>query len=142
MSVSTLEQARGVQRKGIIDLHEALSELSKDALTIIRKNASVKNVSKLNREQLVAALVQQLPSSLEVELPEIFKLLDEERIALLEQVTAKHGYVMIGEGWTDSMTQYWQELGLLFKRSYEGQDVIAMPVELMEPVKRALAQLD
>jgi len=142
MSVSTLEQARSVQKQGIIDLHEALSELSKDALTIIRKNASVKNVSKLNREQLVTALIEQLPSSLALELPEIFKLLDDERIALLEQVTSKHGYVLVGEGWTDSMTHYWQELGLLFKASHEGQDVMAMPSELIETVKSALAVLD
>lgn len=137
-----LEQARTIQQHGALSLRDALGELSKDALTTIRKNASVKNVSKLNREQLVDALVEQLPQSLSDELPALLAMMDEERVTLLEHAAAKNGLVAIGEGWTELMTQYWQELGLLFKRTSDQREVMAMPVELIPVVKQQLSKLD
>lgn len=140
MSVS-MEQARTVQQ-GMFGLRDALSELSKDALTMIRKNAAVKNASKLNREQLIDALIEQLPHSLALELPAILHMMDDERITLLEQAAAKNGMIAVGEEWTELMTLYWQELGLLFRRTVNEREVMAMPAELVPVVQQALAGLD
>jgi len=139
MSVS-LEQVRVMQDELLI--RDALSNLSKDALTIIRRNASVKNVSKLNREQLLEALIEQLPIVYKTELMSLLYVMDDERITLLEYAASKNGIVAVTEDWTEQMTQYWQELGLMFKHTVAGREAMAMPVELIPVVKEVLTKLD
>lgn len=139
MSVS-LEQVRSAATA--FTLRDALGDLSKDALTTIRKHASVKNVSKLNREQLLEALIELLPASYEKELLSLLNLMDEERIALLDFAVAKNGAVAVTDEWTEQMTQYWLELGLLFKQNIADRDVMIMPVELIPVVQEVLKQLD
>jgi len=139
MSVS-LEQVRVMQEE--ISLRDALCSLSKDALTTIRKNASVKNVSKLNREQLLEALIEQLPATYETELMSLLYVMDDERITLLEYASSKNGVVAITDDWTEQMTQYWQELGLLFKHTVSGREAMVIPTELIPVVKEVLTKLD
>lgn len=139
MSVS-MEQVRVMQDE--LSLRDALCNLSKDALTTIRKNASVKNVSKLNREQLLEALIEQLPAAYETELMSLLYVMDDERITLLEFASSKNGVVAVTEDWTEQMTQYWQELGLLFKHTVSGREAIVMPQELIPVVKEVLTKLD
>jgi len=139
MSVS-LEQVRVMQNE--FSIRDALCNLSKDALTTIRKNASVKNVSKLNREQLIEALIEQLPAAYETELMSLLYVMDDERITLLEFACSKNGIVAVTDDWTEAMTQYWQALGLLYKHTVTDREAMAMPVELIPVVKEVLTRLD
>ncbi|MCR8660277.1 SEC-C metal-binding domain-containing protein [Paenibacillus endoradicis] len=141
MSVAT-ENAARAQGSQVFNLHHALEGLSKDILTSIRKHAAIKNVSKLNREQLKLTIIEQLPTAYELELPSLFELFDEERVQLLQEVVRRKGIIAFNEQLTAQQIQYWLELGLLFHTKINGQDVVAMPDELVSVVDNYLQKLD
>ena len=141
MSVAT-ENAASTQVSQMFNLQLALEGLSKDILTNIRKHAAIKNVSKLNRDQLKQTIIEQLPAAYELELPLLLELFDEERVQLLQEVVRRKGIVAFNEQLTPQQLQYWLELGLLFHTTVNGQDVIAMPDELVSVVDRHLNMLD
>lgn len=141
MSVAT-ENAARAQGSQVFHLHHALEGLSKDLLTSIRKHAAIKNVSKLNREQLKQTIIEQLPSAYELELSSLLELFDEERVQLLQEVVRRKGIIPFNEQLTQQQLQYWLELGLLFHTEVNGQDVVAMPNELVIVVDDHLRKLD
>jgi|GEM_PF-1208716 len=141
MSVAT-ENAARAQGSQVFHLHHALEGLSKDILTSIRKHAAIKNVSKLNREQLKQTIIEQLPSAYELELPSLVELFDEERIQLLQEVVRRNGIITYNEQLTPQQLHYWLELGLLFHTKINGQEVVAMPSELVSVVDDHLQKLD
>ena len=131
-----------LERNEQLSLLEALEGMSKDELSAIRKNTGIKNASKLNREQLKLAIVDQLPIVLEHSLPSIFTMLDHERIQLLEAVVKKNGKLLMNQPLTEQQQIYWKQLGLLFQFQIAGQNTVYMPFECVEVVKGQLEHLN
>lgn len=138
MAVATEEFAK----TSAFSLQLALEGLSKDALTSIRKHASIKNASKLNREQLKQTLIEKLPEAYEIELIHVLSLMDQQRIEVLAEVVRRNGILSDPAQFTEQQLQYWLELGLLFQATIDQKKVVAMPVELVSVVQHALKQFD
>jgi len=130
------------KKNNTLSLEDVLVTMSKDELTKIRKNIGIKNVSKLNREQLKDALVEQMPLALNEALPVIFALFDEERIELLQKIVRKNGRLLIAEPLTEQQQRYWKELGLLFQVEEEDYAFLYMPFEIIDVVKLKLSETD
>lgn len=141
MSVVT-ENDVSSQGSQVFHLELALDGLSKDILTSIRKHAAIKNVSKLNREQLKQALVEQLPQAYDVEFQSLLALFDQERVQILEEVIRRKGIIPFNNQLTEQQLQYWLELGLLFHTTIDQKEVIAMPEQLVEVIASQLKTLD
>ena len=129
-------------KNNTLSMTQVLAPMSKDELTKIRKNIGIKNVSKLNREQLKEAIAEQMSVALVEALPTIFALFDEERIELLQKVVQKNGRLLVAEPLTELQLRYWKELGLLFQVQEEDYAFIYMPIEIVEVVKQQLDLVD
>jgi len=142
MSVILVEKQAKVTTSQTFNLVQALDGLSKDALTLIRQNAGIKNVSKLNREQLKLACIEMLPEALTKELPTITTLFDQSRTQRLMNVVKGNGTIVMTEEVTEQEIQYWKQLGLLFYEEQGEKKLFRMPEELIEVVRQHLNQLN
>jgi len=125
------EKRWGTAFEGSLTLADALAPLAKNDLSAIRSRLAVRGVSSLNKQQLAAALEQQIP----LKLPEFLYKLDENRYKALRQIADRGG--LSAASLESELYLYFQQVGVLFTGSYQGDKVIAMPQEVLECFRMA-----
>jgi len=120
------EKRWGTAFEGSLTLADALAPLAKNDLSAIRSRLAVRGLSSLNKQQLAAALEQQIP----LKLPELLYKLDETRHKALRQIADRGG--LSAASLESELYLYFQEVGVLYTGSYQGDKVLAMPQEVLE----------
>lgn len=111
-------------------LHEELSKYKKYELDSIRKKLQIKNASSLKKAELILLLEEKIPEYLE----NIYRLWDSERFKLVMKIASSDGYI-IAPDLTSDQVNYFRGNGLVYTGTMEGKQVLAMPNELLEPIK-------
>jgi hypothetical protein len=109
-----------------ISSEDALSRLTKDELTEIRKRFSVSGASSLKKQELAGVLAVETLR----ELPYVLALMDQTRYDVLKKVANKDGAAAVEADIL--MIRYFEGLGILFRGSISGENVVVMPQELLE----------
>ncbi|WP_102345828.1 SEC-C metal-binding domain-containing protein [Bacillus sp. Marseille-P3661] len=110
-------------------LHEGLSKFTKYELDEIRKSLNIKNASSLKKAELIALLQERIPMYLE----QIYLLWDQERFTLLTNI-ADNGGIFAASNVEPEQIEYFRATGLIYTGTYEGKQILAVPVELIEPI--------
>ncbi|WP_175631972.1 Rho termination factor N-terminal domain-containing protein [Virgibacillus siamensis] len=109
-----------------ISLYDALSRLTKDELTEIRKKLDIKNASSLKKEELIKLLQQVIPTQFE----NICLKLDSERYSIVEKIIQQGGSIH-AEHLPLNILQNLGTYGLAFTGTSEGEKVAVIPDELV-----------
>ncbi len=104
---------------------DALSRLTKEELTEIRKRFSVTGASSLKKQELAGVLADATLR----ELPYVLGLMDQTRYDMLKKV-ANHGGAASVEA-DIPLVRYFEGRGLLFRGSISGKNVLVMPQEML-----------
>lgn len=110
-------------------LKEGLNKLTKSELDDIRKGLQIKGASSLKKAELIEVLQREIPESLE----KIVLQWDENRFNLLTKIALNDGHT-IAPHLESSQIYYFRKLGLIYTGTFEGNKVVAIPNELIEPV--------
>ncbi|WP_062051347.1 YecA family protein [Bacillus sp. JCM 19034] len=120
-------------------LQEALSSLTKDELSDIRRLFNVPRASQLKKAELVDTLVDYIP----VKIEERLKNWDKERLDYLIQACNNNGVLTLEQLELDIEKEvYFASTGFFFMCHLDGQHVIAIPTDLIEPLKKLAEQED
>lgn len=111
-------------------LQEGLSKYTKYELDEIRKNLQIKGASSLKKAELIAFLQEKIPALLK----EVCSLLDEERFGLLTKLAVNGGYITAPK-LERHQVEYFRASGLIYSGTFDGKKVLAVPSELVEPLK-------
>ncbi|WP_240375621.1 YecA family protein [Bacillus piscicola] len=115
-----------------LTLHEGLSRYTKDELSVIRKGLHIKNASSLKKAELIAVLEESIPPMLE----HICQYWDDERFNFLMKIAGKEGKLAIPEqSVDDEQLDYFRSTGLIYSGMNEGKMVLAVPEDLIEPIR-------
>ncbi|PLS09601.1 YecA family protein [Neobacillus cucumis] len=107
-------------------LKDALTRLSKDELSDIRRRFEIKGASQLKKGELIDLLSKQIPLLLEM----MFTNIDQERYDLMKQIIRNGGYI-VDPDLAQQQAAYLRESGIAFTGTYEGGRILAMPVEIV-----------
>ncbi|WP_156290581.1 YecA family protein [Oceanobacillus salinisoli] len=110
-------------------LHEGLSNYRKYELEDIRKFFELKGVSSFNKAKLIAVLEEKIPELLE----EVCLGWDTERFRLLTKIAKNGGYIPSPD-LESFKIQYLRNSGIIYTGTFQNKNVLALPVELIEPV--------
>ncbi|TKC18042.1 SEC-C metal-binding domain-containing protein [Robertmurraya kyonggiensis] len=111
-------------------LQEGLSTYTKYELDTIRKKHKIANVSNLKKAELVSVMQERIPNQLE----NICLLWDLERYQLLMSI-AENGGQIEAPDLESNQVIYLRETGLIYSGIFEGKNILAVPNELIEPIK-------
>jgi hypothetical protein len=139
MLIRALERAKEESRKmeakeeekrwAEIDLPIALADifvnLTKSELSDIRMNLDIKGISGLKKQELIAALEQQIPEAL----PALLYTFDETRYKIMKQIADRGGHAFMPL--ETEQLQYFKERGLLFSGTNKGKKTLAIPQEVL-----------
>jgi hypothetical protein len=139
MLIRALERAKEESRKmkakeeekrwAEIDLPLTLADsfvnLTKSELSDIRVNLDIKGISVLKKQELIAALVQQIPEAL----PALLLTFDETRYKIMKQIADRGGHAFMPL--ETEQLQYFKERGLIFSGTYKGKKTLAIPQEVL-----------
>ncbi|WP_052404812.1 YecA family protein [Bacillus rubiinfantis] len=107
-------------------LTAALTALSKNELTAIRRRLEIQRASHLKKGELVVLLAREIPARLE----KTVRNFDVERLQLIQQIIANGGFIA-EPGLHDDQLNALRECGLIFTGTSQGEKIIAMPEELV-----------
>lgn len=107
-------------------LKKALTRLSKDELSDIRKCLEVKSASQLKKGELIELLSKKIPLSLE----KICTNMDQERYNMIEKIIRNGGYI-IAPKLTAHQLEYFRTTGIIFTGNNEGKKILTMPEEIV-----------
>ncbi|WP_078553823.1 YecA family protein [Bacillus alkalicellulosilyticus] len=107
-------------------LTDELSLVTKTDLDKIRKNLGIKNVSQLNKKDLIVELVKQIPATIS----ENIVKLDVEAYSLVKKVVKHSFYHTDTENIELQKVQYLQDLLLVFPGEYQGKPGLYMTEEI------------
>ncbi|CRK83033.1 YecA family protein [Neobacillus massiliamazoniensis] len=110
-----------------ITIKDALTRLSKDELSAIRKRFEIKNASQLKKGELVELLSMKIPSLLET----ICLNMDEDGYGLVKEIIRNGGYI-VEPKLTAHQLEYLRNSGMFFTGMYEGKKILAMPEEIVK----------
>ena len=111
-------------------LHEGLNTYTKDELDEIRKSLQIKNASSLKKAELIALLHEKIPPLIVL----ICMEWDDDRFTLLTKI-ANHGGYIAAPHLKPEQIRYLRASGLIFTGTFNGKKVLAVPEDLIEPVK-------
>lgn len=117
------------ERKFPFTLLEGLGSYTKADLDDIRKKLDLKNASSLKKSELIALLVERIPENIE----NLFSLWDIERFKILTN-TAGNGGQIIVPNLEANQIEYFRDSGLVFTGTFEGNKIIAVPNEIIDPI--------
>lgn len=112
-----------------IGLSEALRMLTRDELHEIRKYLGIKGVSQLKKAELVDLFTEKIPEYLS----NICRELDDERFHLLVRIARNNGVLHLDD-FKLAHVRYYRSIGILFTGKLDGEKVVILPVELIEPI--------
>ncbi|GAA0607534.1 SEC-C metal-binding domain-containing protein [Virgibacillus siamensis] len=110
-----------------ISLYDALSRLTKDELTDIRKKLDIQKASSLKKGELIQLLQQRIPAMFE----KICLQLDSVRYSLIEKI-AHHNGSMNAKHLPHNIHKNLGNYGVVFTGSYKNEKVAVIPNELLE----------
>lgn len=110
-----------------ITFHDILARLTKDELSVIRKNLDIKKLSNLNKQDLARELQKRIPECFQGKL----KLFDQSRYDLLKSVVDSNGYLFEFD-LNEDQVEYFRGLGIIFSGLYNNRKVLFMPQEIIE----------
>lgn len=111
----------------LFSLKEGLSHYTRDELHNIRRMLDIKNVSQLNKRDLINVLVEQIP----IHFDKFLCMTYDKPFKVLQKIYNRNGYApekLFGILEID----YLRSKGFLFHAIYKDESVMAMPKELME----------
>ncbi len=111
-------------------INEGLSKYPKYELDHIRKYLNITNVSHLKKADLVPVLSEKILNNFE----KICCFWDKERFTLLTQAADNGGYI-ISPKLKFEQINYLRVSGLIYTGELEGKKILAIPSELIEPIK-------
>lgn len=117
-----------------VTLKDALTRLTKDELSDIRKQLDIKGASQFKKGELIDLLQAQIPDSLEM----ISWTMDQERYNIVKNILGNGG-VITEPKLADHQIEYFRSYGILFTGTYQSKKIIVMPEEI---VKKFLFQED
>lgn len=123
------EEKRWSEIKVPLTLADRLAALTKDDLSGIRSKLNIKGVSTLKKQELIEALVQQIPEAL----PNLLLQLDETQYSIMKKIADRggHDYVLLESYQYD----YFKDRGMIFTGTYKGKKILVMPQEVVEVFK-------
>ncbi|WP_226037449.1 SEC-C metal-binding domain-containing protein [Aquibacillus saliphilus] len=113
-----------------ISLEERLSTYTKYELDLIRKNLDLKGVSGLKKADLISVLLEKIPEHLGA----IYQTWDSERLTFLLKIVESGGKIMNPSLGLDQI-DYFRMTGLVYTGTYQGEKIVAVPDELVVPIK-------
>lgn len=111
-------------------LQEGLSTYNKYELDMIRKNHKIANASNLKKAELISVMQERIPNQLET----ICLFWDLERFQLLMSIAENGGQIEAPELESNQVI-YLRETGVIYSGIFEGKKILAVPSELIEPIK-------
>ncbi|NLO97722.1 MAG: zinc chelation protein SecC [Peptococcaceae bacterium] len=110
-----------------VRLAGTFSRLTKNDLDPIRKNLNLKNMSTLNKHDLIQQLVKIIPSKF----IEVLNFLDEERCELLVKMVKRGGFIS-ANNMSFSKINFFINYGIAFPGIYKKRRILFMPKELID----------
>ncbi|WML26333.1 hypothetical protein RCG22_01410 [Neobacillus sp. OS1-33] len=110
-----------------ITLKEALSRLTKDELSDIRKNLEIQGASALKKGELIDLLSMRIPLLLE----KMSKTMDHERYNLIQKII-RNGGSIVDPKLSAPQLDYFRTSGILFTGTYEGKRIVVIPEEIVK----------
>ncbi|NWQ44002.1 SEC-C domain-containing protein [Bacillus sp. EB106-08-02-XG196] len=117
------------QRKFPFTLLEGLGSYTKADLDDIRKKLVLKNASSLKKSELIALLVERIPENIE----NLFSLWDIERFKILTNIASNGGQIIV-PNLEANQIEYFRDSGLVYTGTFEGNKMIAVPNEIIDPI--------
>ncbi|MFD2630111.1 SEC-C metal-binding domain-containing protein [Oceanobacillus kapialis] len=114
-----------------LSLKEGLSRYTKDELDQIRKHLRLKGISNRRKGELISLYEEKIPEFLEY----ICLRFDEERLGLLVKIARKGGSIPAPDLEIEQI-EYLRSTGLVYTGTLHGEKILAIPEELVEPVKK------
>lgn len=111
----------------IFTLKEALSHYTKDELHKIRRTLKIKNVSQLNKREIIDVLVEQIP----IHFDQFFYMTFDKPYKLLQKIYKSNGIAQRNI-FHQHEVEYLRTKGFIFYGIYKNELVVAMPKELCE----------
>lgn len=112
-----------------LSLEDSLSRLTKTELSDIRSTLGVRNLSSLNKQELIAALAERIPHMLSY----LLQFIDEPRYAILKRMVNSGGQAHVDLEVVQY--NYFKNRGLAFTGTYQGRRVLVMPREVLDVFK-------
>lgn len=116
-----------VEVKDEFRLESILNTLTVEQLKNIRRNLDLKNMSSLRKKELIVALAEKIPESVDAKA----KLLDVDQYSAILRLMSKSGVVEI-EALDIEDIFYLSSIGYTHPAKVEEQDVLVMPQEVMK----------
>ncbi|WP_138419639.1 YecA family protein [Aquibacillus sediminis] len=110
-------------------LQEGLNRFPKYDLDFIRKRLDVKRASNLKKADLIMVLQDSIMNHVK----NIHRLWDSERFEILTKI-ASNGGQMKASTIDDGQVTYFRTQGLIFSGKIDGEKVLTIPTELIEPI--------
>jgi hypothetical protein len=111
-------------------LREGMNRFKKYELDDIRKNLHIQGVSSLKKAELIEVLEERITA-----LDTLLLLWDAERIGWLIDIAKNGGFLPAGN-MDREQVRYFRKTGVIYSGSYKGQEVLAVPEELIQPIKK------
>jgi hypothetical protein len=111
-------------------LYEGLSKYTKNELDEIRKSLQLEGASSLKKAELIDLLQEKIPALLK----EVCCQLDEDRFGMLTKIAVNGGYITAPK-LERYQVEYFRASGLFYTGTFDGEKVLAVPNELIEPLK-------
>ncbi|MED4225745.1 SEC-C metal-binding domain-containing protein [Neobacillus cucumis] len=109
-----------------LTIKDALSRLSKDELSEIRRKLDLKGVSHLKKGELIDLISVNIPLSLE----NTCSTLDQERYNLIKKIVHHGGYIE-APNFTLNQLNFFRNMGIIFPGIFNGKKIIAIPEEIV-----------
>jgi hypothetical protein len=123
------EEKRWSEIKVPLSLGAALAGMTKDDLSLIRRNVGMTGASALKKSDLIAALEQHIPAGL----PETLGRFDETRFKIFKQIVDHGGQSYIQLEF--HQLAYFKDRGLIFSGMHKGKRTMVLPQEILESFK-------
>ena len=115
-----------LQVKDECNLENLLSHLNVEQLKNIRRNLQLKNMSSLRKKELIVALTEKIPESVNT----IAQMLDVDQYSVVLKLMAKSGVMEI-ENFQMEDVFYLSSIGYTHPTQQEDKDVLVMPNEVL-----------
>lgn len=112
-----------------LTLHDALNNLTKEELTVIRRQLKIKNASNLKKDELITLLQEQIPLATK----SICSLLEQGSYSLLEEMAQNGGHLEASTLHTDQI-EHFRTRGIMFLGMKEGKRLVVLPKEIMNEI--------
>lgn len=113
-----------------LTFQNGLTQFTKDELHQIRKRHHIKNASQLNKAELIEVIQQYLLEHIK----EIVSHMDQNQFSLVKNIVQNNGFITHPHLDIEQIS-YLQTLGIIFPGIHNGQQILAVPTELITPLQ-------